>query len=515
MAGELKPPDSVATLLARARKLERSGDYPGAVAAYEDGLGRSPDHRELLSGLAQLASRMEMHATAASLWERVSALGPLNFQAIEGRSRALRELGQFEQAMALLRGALLEYPQQAKLWGALAVTLVQAGRTGEALTFFGEALRLDPASVPALYNRGGAYVELGDLEAARADYRLAQKHARGGREVAQLRFALSLLDLDSGELTLGWEGYEARFSPDLPHPVVFDIPGRRWTPRSDLAGRRLLVVAEQGVGDELMFANVLPDVVRAIGEDGQLFIAVEPRLVDLFQRSFPRARVSAHDTEIRADRRRRFLPDDAGGVIDFWTPMGSLMARFRPTISAFPPVVGYLRPDPERMAHWRSWLGDGAPTVGITWRSAKLEGDRRRLYPPLEHWGPIVRTPGLRFVNLQYGECGEELAELKALTGIDILQAPGLNIREDLDDLAALCASLDQVVSIGNATGMLAGAVGCPLAIIDGPGAWPRLGAAAYPWFPQALAFSTATFSDWEQPMAEVRSHLTRQFGYA
>jgi len=493
----------VSNAVAKAAKLERAGDLPGALAAYEAALGLTPNDPDLLASVAHLAGRMEMHETAEKLWGAVSALQPTRLEAVDGRARALRELGRYGDAVSVLRIALAESPQEPRLWNTLGMTLVQDSQTELALTFFDEAIRLDGRSAAALYNRGGAHFDLGHLDAAHADFTQARKLARKPADVAMIDFAAATLALARGDLGAGWDAYEVRFSRDLPKAVIFEAPGRRWTPTAPLAGKRLLVVAEQGLGDELMFANVLPDVVNELGPDGQLTVAVEPRLVELFRRSFPGVAVIGHATDRQSGRRRRTVPDaPEPRSIDYWTPLASLLRRYRRTADDFPSGAGYLRADPARVAHWRQWLGEGPPVVGITWRSGMLLGDRRRNYPTLERWVPMLKTPGVRFLNLQYGECADELRTFSELSGAAILEAD-LNIRDDMDDLAALCIAVDLIVSVGNATGALAGACGCPVALIGGPSAWPRLGSDGYLWYPRARALAAPAFGDWEPVMAQ------------
>lgn len=493
---------------AKAARLERSGDLPGALAAYEAGLAASPDDIDLLSGLAALALRMGMPEASAGLWARVCAQAPDRLDAIDARAGALRAAGQFEQALALLGAALDAHPTDARLWNSLGVSLTDKGDAEAALACFEEALRLDGRLAAAAYNRGGALFDLGRLDEARTGFQRARKLARKPQETVTIDFAEATRALAAGDLGAGWDAYETRLSRDWASPVVFTAPGRRWTPDAPLAGKRLLVLAEQGLGDEIMFANLLPDVAEALGPEGRLSVAVEPRLVGLFQRSFPAADVSAHATEMANGRKRRFAPDlREAASIDLWTPMASLNRRFRRAVSDFPATAGYLRPDPDRIAHWRAWLGAG-PAVGLTWRSGNLLGVRRREYPPLELWAPLLRTPGIRLVNLQYGECAEELAAMAAAAGRPVEEPPGLDIRNDLDDLAALCCALDLVVSVPNATGAIAGACGAPLLMLSGPVAWPRLGTAAYPWYPQAGCLAAARYGEWEPVMARAAALL-------
>jgi len=493
----------ISNALANAAKLERAGDLAAALAAYQTAIAASPDDPDLLASVAHLAGRMELHETAARLWEAVSRLQPARLEAVDGRARALRELGRFEDAISVLRLAITETPTEPRLWNALGTTLVQDSQTELALTFFDEAIRLDGRSATALYNRGGAHFDLGQLDAAQADFARARKLARRPADVAMIDFAAATLSLARGDLAAGWDAYEARFSRDLATAVVFEAPGRRWLPPMALSGKRLLVVAEQGLGDELMFANLLPDVLDELGPDGHLSVAVEPRLVELFRRSFPQATVTAHATGRQRGKRHRTVPGVAAQFIDYWTPLASLNRRYRRSAADFPPSAGYLRPDPARVAHWRRWLGEGPPVVGITWRSGKLLGERRRNYPTLDRWVPLLKTPGVRFINLQYGDCADELRALCELSGVEILQAPGLDVREDIDDLAALCEALDLIVGVGNATAALAGACGHPVALISGPSPWTRLGSDSYPWYPRAQVLAAHAFGDWDPVMAE------------
>jgi hypothetical protein len=500
---------SAASAGAKAARLERAGDLAGALAAYEAALALAPDDPGLLAAVARLAMRMEAPAIAAEFWTRVLRLQPDLLEAVDGRARALRELGRYDEAVEVLRGALLVNPQEARLWNSLGTTLTQASRGEEALTFFDEAVRLDPRFAGALYNRAGAQFDLGRFEAAAADYAQARKAARKPADVALIEFAAATLSLACGNLGEGWDAYETRFARDLPRPVAFKAPGRRWTPDAPLEGRRLLAIGEQGLGDELMFANLVPDVIEALGPDGRLSLAVEPRLVELFRRSFPAASVSAHTTELVGQVRRRGAADPLDPkAVDYWTPLGSLNRRFRRDLADFPDKAGYLCANPEQVARWRDWLAGHRPAVGISWRSSNVLGDRQRQYPPLEEWAAILRAPGVSFVGIQYGDCAGELKALRELTGGEILEPPGLDIRNDIDGLAALCVALDLVVSVGNATSALAGACGAPTVLVSGPAAWPQLGTDGYPWYPSVRCLAAETYGDW-RPVMDQAAALT------
>jgi tetratricopeptide (TPR) repeat protein len=499
--------------LAKAAALERAGDLAGAFAAYEAALAMRPGDSEILAGLAGLAGRMELGEIAARLWAEVSRLDPLRLEAIDGRARALRDLGRFDEAVQLLRDALMRNPLEARLWNSLGVTLTQDSQAAESIVFFDEAVRLDRRFAAAIYNRGNARFDLGDLDGACADYRLARRLAKKASDLAAISFAAATLALARGDLAQGWDAYEARGSRHQPGALHFDLPGRRWEPGARLAGRRLLIAGEQGLGDELMYAGLLPEVLDALGPRGRLSLGVEPRLVQLFARSFPTAEVAAHATTRVAAGACRTAPGIEGpDEVDLWAPMGSLPRQFRRSLADFPRTAGYLAPHPVLAGRWMRWLGDGAPAVGISWRSGRVGGDRRRQYPPRDLWTTLLQTPGVRFVNVQYGDCAEELAAFRAQTGVEILEPPGLDIRDDIDGLAALLSALDLTVCVANATAALAGAIGAEIAILGTPAAWPRLGTDALPWYPQARALTAPAFGDWAPVMAAAAA-LVAGFG--
>jgi len=141
--------DAAKQLRARAARLEREGDLAGAFEAYEQAAALAPEDPALLSALAELASQLGMHDQAAALWGHLMRADPGGAAPALGFARALTAAGRFTDAMELLKSTLQVHPQAAPLWSALGLTLTYAGRSAEALTFFDEALRLDPRSSTA------------------------------------------------------------------------------------------------------------------------------------------------------------------------------------------------------------------------------------------------------------------------------------------------------------------------------------------------------------------------------
>ena len=331
-------------------------------------------------------------------------------------------------------------------------------------------------------------------------------------EEMMMRLARSTIFMTLGRIGEGWDEYEARLNPEFADTTHFMFDRPRWTPGAELAGKSLLVVAEQGLGDEILFSNLLPDVIERMGPQGHLTLVVEPRLVPLFQRTYPAARVAAHATYDVAGKSIRLAPTlgDNIGDIDLWTPMGSLLREFRRTAEAFPDRPSFLTPDPERVAHWRKVLesAPAGPKVGLLWKSASDKGARHRFFSPFGQWEDVLRTPGVTFVNLQYGDCSEELAQAERDFGVKIWNPPGIDLKQDIDDVAALCGAMDLVIGFANATLNIAGASGIPTWLIVSPAAWPVLGQDRYLWYPQSRMFTAKTFGDWAPVMTSVAAAL-------
>jgi tetratricopeptide (TPR) repeat protein len=495
-------------LLAISR--ERAGDFPSSVTAYETALRLLPDHAEIANDLGRLAYRIGMKPQAEKLFRHFIARYPGNPEGTNNLAGVLRDQQRYEEAIETLRPAIVATPTIPMLWNTMGTVVAEQGDYENALLFFQEALRLQPDFAKGRYNLGNARLVLGDAEGALVDCDAALGGVLSEDERQMMRLARSTILITLGRLAEGWDEYEARLHPQFADTTHFLVDRPRWEPGAELAGRSLLVIGEQGLGDEVLFANTLPDVLDRLGPDGRLTIAVEPRLVGLFQRSFPTAKVGAHATYSVGGTTVRPLPFlEDQSVIDLWTPIGSLLREYRPTVEAYPDRPQFLEADPERVAHWRALLQDlPGRKVGLLWKSGVNANARHRFFSPFKAWAPVLATPGITFVNLQYGDCAEELAMAEREFGVRIWNPPGIDLKQDLDDVTALCRAMDLVVGFANATFNLGAAAGTPSWLIATEGAWPRLGCVGrYPWYPQTRAFLTR-MGEWEPVMAEIAQSL-------
>lgn len=495
---------------------EKVGDYAAALDAYEHALAIAPNEAGLARDIARLASLLRLPQLAERFLLRARQQDPSSVEIVNDLAYAYCEQSRFPEAIDLLRGAITDNPSSALLWNTLGCVLFESGQAGQSLVFFDEAIRLQDDLHTAHFNRANARRAVADLRGALDDCERAI--ALGADSLAQeamYRYAKSNLLLAAGDIGAGWDAYAVRNEEAYPDYVHHLFAAPAWTPGAALAGRRVLVVGEQGLGDEILFASVLADVAREIGEAGRMLLAVEPRLVTLFQRSFEPAQVVAHDTRREGGRTVRDAQDLPPDAYDTWARMGDFLRSHRRKLGDFPKTpTGFLKPDPRRVDHWRAVL-DGigpGPKVGVIWRSLVMTSQRQKFYPPLELWGPVFGAPGVTFINLQIGDCEDELRVIAETLHGDIRTLPGLDLRMDLDELAALSQALDLVIGPATATTNIAAAVGAPTWLVTTPDAWPRLGADGYPWYPQARVFAGEQSYDWAAVMADVGAALRAEF---
>jgi Tfp pilus assembly protein PilF len=491
--------------------LERAGDFPNSIQSYEAALKLLPDHAEVANDLGRLAFRMGMRPQAETLFRHFLARYPDQAEGANNLACAVRDQGRHAEAVEILRPAIVKSPEVPMLWNTMGTVVSDQGDLVNAEVFFQEALRLDPAFPKARYNLGNVKLLLGDAEAALVDCDAALAATTAEDDRQMMLLARSTILMGVGRIGEGWDAYEARLHPQFSEHTQFMVNRPRWEPGADLAGKSLLVVGEQGLGDEVLFANLLPDVIERLGPKGTLTLAVEARLVPLFQRAFPKAVVGAHATYVVGGRLTRVIPfvEDAS-KIDLWTPMGSLLREFRRSLEAFPGRDRFLAADPARVAHWRKVL-EQAPAgrkVGLLWKSAVSKDSRQRYYAQFAAWAPVLAQKGVSFVNLQYGDCAEELAAAKRDFGVEIWSPPGIDLKQDLDDVAALCCAMDLIVGFANATLNIGAACGVETFLISVPGAWTRLGTNTFPWYPKTRVFLPPGFGQWEPAMAQVAEAL-------
>lgn len=444
---------------------------------------REPDDARVLFALGNTARALGLAAPAEEFFRRVLALEPGRIEALVNLANLLRAKGDPQAAQALLAPALARAPDAAELWLTLGSAWREMGDAAKAEAHYREALTRQPDYPQALGNLADLLADRGRISEALALYDRAIK--RDGKN-AQARLNRAVLHFLKGNLKDGWRDYAARLNVPGKAPLrEHRLPV--WT-GGPLAKTRLLVTAEQGVGDQMMFASVIPELAeRAAENGGSVILECEPRLITLFARSFPGVTAVPSDMESRGGTviaRYGWLKGVGGAnkVVD----MGSLPRWLRGDLSLFPAPHAYLVADAEEKARWKNWLapqGEG-PAIGICWRSGKSGGLRALQYAPLEEWGGFLRALPGQIVCAQYGAAPEEIAQLENISGRTILVPPGLDQKKELDRTAGLLSALDAVVSAPTAVSWLAAGAGVPTYKILYDTSWTAFGRDHEPFAP-------------------------------
>lgn len=410
--------------------------------------------------------------------------------------RVLLESDRADAAVPYLKQAIKIKPRGATGFNLLGAVFRTRCRFRTAASFYSRALRLEPSDVGSNVNYGVGLLDTGRPLEAIAHL---QHYLETNPECDQARFNMSTALLQIGRLKEGWEAYEARRKM---HKLRdHSLPYEDWQ-GEPLEGKTILVLAEQGIGDEIWAASMFDDIINVAEH---CLIECDNRLVTLYSRSFPQA---------------TFLPrlPDAVYVpkerpVDFMTLGMSLARWLRVEPAQFPGKPSYLVPDPQRQEYWRwrvAQLGPGLK-VGISWRSMSVTGTRSDSYTALSDWTEVFRVAGVIFINLQYGECAPELLAAETKNGVKIHNFKDIDLKDQLDDVTALMSVLDVVIAPDNTVGAIAGALNIPVLQFVPSKYWSCHGKDYHPWYPSAHLFFRPWDQDWAATMRALATELRRR----
>ena len=453
-----------------------------AEAAFRVAAILDPDLVEAHYQLGNMLRDTRRFAEAETSHRRVLELRPDHHQAHNNLGATLGELNRFEEAIAHFRRAVELRPDYVEAHSNLGNALKIAGLAAEAETECRRAIALGPGFAPAHLNLGLALQDLGRLDDALASLREA---AAGGRDYPKATASEGILHLLRGDFAAGWEKYEARWRiGDLP-PRDFTQPQWRGEP---LAGKTILLHAEQGFGDTIQFLRYVPKVVA---RDGNVILEVQKPLMPLAAR-IPGVTVMARGAP---------LPQ-----FDVQCPLLSLPLAFGTTLDTIPAETPYLDVDDERLEHWRRRLGGGFK-IGFAWAGAAVHRNDRNRSIPLERIAPLLAIDGPRWFSLQVGPHAADLADRKSGRVIDLASE-----LVDFGETAAAIAALDLVVTADTAIAHLAGALGKPVWILlpFAPDWRWLVGRSDSPWYPSARLFRQPRAGDWETVVAAVGAALAQ-----
>ncbi|HKI33695.1 MAG TPA: tetratricopeptide repeat protein [Gemmataceae bacterium] len=529
-----------------------------AVACYEEVVRLAPDHAGAYSNLAEVVRKQDRLKDALTYAERAVQLRPDFAQARVHLGLALSANERYEEALPHLEEALRLQPNLADAHHGLGYALLQLRRVGEAVASFQTALRLKPDLAEAHSNLGAALMRQGQLDDALACFREALRlkpgfiepylhrahclwqmgqfeqgeaaarealglepdsaaahnvlgvvHMKAGKpaeavadfrralalepDFAQAHFNLGLAYLLQGDYEHGWPEYDWRWRcrDFVPQPLKEE---RGWD-GSLLAGRTILLHAEQGLGDALQFIRFVPQVKR---QGGAVIVACAAGLIPLLSR--------CAGIDQLVDYRQHAV------TFDVEAPLLSLPGKLGATLDTVPAEVPYLFGDAAREEHWREELRRRPGfKIGIAWQGNRDHPEDRFRSVPLSRFAPLARE-GVQLISLQLGAGREQIDDLGGQFSVAELAPRSQESSWTFLDDAAVMKGLDLVVAVDTAVAHLAGGLGVPvwIALAFAPDWRWLLHREDSPWYPSMRLFRQTRFGEWDDVFERMGDELSK-----
>ncbi len=444
----------------RGAALKELGRLDAAIESYDRAIAINPDFMEAHYNRGIALQELDRFEAAVSSYDKAIAIKPDHADAHSNRGNALKELRQFEAAVDSYNKAIAINPGYAEAHSNLGNALKDLRQLGAAVESYDKAIALKPDFANAYWNKSLAL--------------LAAENFAEGWELYEWRWKNENNRIAHKRIAMDWDGNASRCS--------------------------LLVLPEQGIGDEIFYSGMLNDLKSRVSSTT---VCVDPRLVKLYQRSFEKMTFATWSA-LGPDRR-----------FDRQVYLGSLGRFFRNSASTFKDVkVPYLRACPARAQQLRSQTDHGRKLIcGLSWISKNnVVGKDKSM--ALKDLRPILCLPHMEFVDLQYGDSGAEQAELRAITGFSLKRMPEIDNFNDIDGLAALIDACDIVVTVSNTTAHLAAALGKPVFVMlpysaGSPWYW-HMNRNDSPWYPGVRLIRPAGMGDWNSVIECTRAELQR-----
>jgi len=496
-------PDDAATLEGLGRVALSDGDAASAEGHFVSSLARRPDHAQTLNWLGLARLQLDRPAEAEASLRQALRLDPELNQARNNLGLALYRQGRTAEAHVCFETALVQDPAYAKARINLGVTLRLLGRHDDARLALESVLTTHPAEFDALNNLGVIFQDLGDSN--RALNYLTQAIAVSPTS-APARWNLALTQLLRNDFKGGWAHYEARWDGCEHLRGTYRMPRETAWRGEDLHGKRLLVWAEQGLGDTLQFIRFARDVA---GRGAHVSVLAPPEVAALISSAPGVSEVLTPGTATRLH-------------YDVHSPLLSLPYHLGLSCDAahLHGSAPYLQAAPDRVQAWRERLSIFAGLrVGLVWagnarrESPELMAIDVRRSLPLALLAPIVAVPGCSFFSLQKGAAAAQLSAPMLPGGSSIGAATIHDFSAewaDFADTAAFVANLDLVISVDTAVAHLAGALGKPVWLLNRyDTCWRWLeGRTDSPWYATLRQFRQSTPGDWQPVIAEAAAAL-------
>jgi tetratricopeptide (TPR) repeat protein len=458
-----------------------------AVLSFQHALKLKPDHWDAAYRCGFLLRKMDRPQEALGYFDLVNRLMPNHHVVLEMRALALHSLKRYEEALADNKAAYKLNPGKADTSNNIGAALQFLRRDEEALPWFDRALALQPDHVVAFINKASSLQQLGRLDDAIAIYDHVKTIDPGN---AEPEWNTSLIQMLTGDFEAGWVGREARWRRTNPG-VYPKFSEPRWFGGTEVAGKTIVICADEGLGDTIQFARYVP-MVAALG--ARVILVVDPPAQALLSGMPDVLQCLRKDIDV--------LPP-----FDLHCPMSGLPLAFATRLDTIPTGSAYLPPLPAgRVKAWQDRLGPHDKLrVGMVWSGNPVHSNDHNRSTSLQTFARLFDLDAT-FVSLQKDLRPGDQAALRQHSGI-IDPTAGLT---DFVETAALLSCLDVVVTVDTSVAHLAAALGRPTWILlpyDPDYRW-LLGRDDSPWYPTARLFRQTKTRDYAEVLDRVRSEL-------
>ena len=432
--------------------LKENGELDAAVESYKKAIKIKPDYAESYFNMGIVQENKGALDAAMESYKQAIRIKPDHAEAYYNMGIALNNKGELDAAIDNYNEAIKIKPEYAEAFNNMGNALKEKGELDAAIDNYEQAIKTKPEYAEAYCNMGIALNDKGELDAAIDSYKQAIKIKPA---YAEAHLILSFAFLNSGRLQEGLDEYEWRWktAEKLSKKRHFSQP--LWDGITSLKDKTILLWGEQGPGDMVIWSSCL-SLVSCQAQ--HCILECKEKLVPLFTRSFPNIEVKAENRSL----------DDTRADCDYHLPMGSLFRHFIPEISQSVKADAFLVPDPDRVNFWRdrlNSLGNGL-YIGISWKSPLMTPARLPNYTHISDWAPLFALPNVTFINLQSSDFTVDLAAIHKEFGVTVHNFDDLDHYDNLDDVTALSAALDIVVSVATAAPTITAGVGTPTKLV-------------------------------------------------
>jgi len=467
--------------------------------SYRKAIALEPNDTAAYSNLGNLLMNLQRLDEAEDCFNKAISIDPNYALGHCNLGFLLTEIGCHKEAETSCRKAVSIDPTSAVAFNNLGLSLHKQLRMKEAIEAFEKALKLKPDELDAFTNLSAVQQDLGLLESAEKNLQSAlsiqSDHARSLKHLA-------ILQLLKGDFKNGFINYDFRLGAPTDTKARTTLPPK-WK-GEDLNGKCLALLAEQGIGDEILYSTFIAELLN---KGASLLIECDERLIPIYKRSFLNVTVLAKDSPQNQKLR--------GPNVDYQIELGSLCKYLRTDFKDFPTPSAFLKADSKNSQilkdRYRKW-SKGRPVIGISWRGGTKDSNFKKSID-IEKWLPILSNPNYAFLSLQYGEVTEELESIKQKTGIEILHDPEIDSLKDMDGFTSQVEAVDMVISASNVTVHVAGGLGKQtwllLSFIPPLWYW-HLDREDSLWYPRLKLFRQPKFFDWDSLIDSVAHELNQ-----